>query len=54
LSARSEVAIALEAASVSAGGDKRRGARRSALLLGLVALAMYAGFIVLSVYRSHG
>jgi len=54
LSARSETAIATESANVSAGGDQRRGARRTALLLGLVALAMYAGFIVLTVYRSHG
>jgi uncharacterized membrane protein (DUF485 family) len=54
LSARSEAAIALEAASVSAGGEQRRGARRAALLLGLVALAMYAGFIVLTVYRAQG
>ena len=34
--------------------EQRRGARRTAMILGLVALAMYAGFIWLSVYRSHG
>jgi uncharacterized membrane protein (DUF485 family) len=39
---------------MSGTGDQRRGARRAALLLGLVALAMYAGFIVLTVYRAHG
>jgi hypothetical protein len=34
--------------------EQRRGARRTAIILGLVALAMYAGFIWMSVHRSHG
>ena len=34
--------------------EQRSGARRTAIILGLVALAMYVGFICLSVYRSHG
>jgi uncharacterized membrane protein (DUF485 family) len=34
--------------------QQRRGARRLAFLLALVALAFYVGFIILSVRRSHG
>jgi cell division septal protein FtsQ len=34
--------------------DQRRRARRNAFLLLLVALAVYAGFIWMSVHRAHG
>jgi hypothetical protein len=33
--------------------ERRVKARRTAILLGLVALAFYAGFIVMSVSKSH-
>jgi uncharacterized membrane protein (DUF485 family) len=33
--------------------ERRTKARRTAILLGLVALAFYVGFIVMSVSRSH-
>jgi len=33
---------------------QRRRARRAAFALGLVALAFYIGFILMSVHRSHG
>jgi hypothetical protein len=33
---------------------RRRRARRTALGLGLIALAFYIGFIIMSVRRSHG
>jgi hypothetical protein len=34
--------------------QQRRAARRAALALFLLALAIYAGFIIMSVQRSHG
>jgi hypothetical protein len=34
--------------------QRRRGARRMAFVLLLVALAFYVGFIIMSVRRSHG
>jgi CHASE3 domain sensor protein len=34
--------------------QQRRAARRTALVLLLIALAIYVGFIVMSVRRSHG
>jgi hypothetical protein len=33
--------------------ERRRGVRRTALVLGLIALAFYIGFIMLGVYRSQ-
>jgi hypothetical protein len=33
--------------------DRRRSIRRTALVLGLIALAFYIGFIMLGVYRSQ-
>lgn len=33
--------------------DRRRGVRRTALVLGLIALAFYVGFILLGVYRAQ-
>lgn len=33
---------------------QQRRARRTAFVLSLVALAIYAGFIALTVHRSHG
>ena len=34
--------------------ERRRRVRRNALLLGLLALGFYVGFIVMSVSRAHG
>jgi cell division septal protein FtsQ len=34
--------------------QQRRSARRTALVLLLIALAIYVGFIIMSVRRSHG
>jgi cell division septal protein FtsQ len=34
--------------------EQRRRARRTAIVLGLAALALYAGFIWVSVSRAHG
>jgi hypothetical protein len=33
---------------------QRRAVRRSTLVLVLVALAIYAGFILMSIHRAHG
>lgn len=33
---------------------QQRRARRTAIVLSLIALAIYAGFIALTVHRSHG
>ena len=34
--------------------ERKRRAKRAAVLLGLVAAAFYVGFIVLTFFRSHG
>ena len=38
----------------SCGERQRRRARRAAIALMLLALAIYVGFILMSVHRSHG
>jgi hypothetical protein len=44
----------IDAPPMSEGeGERRRRARRNAIILGIVALAFYASFIVMSVMRAH-
>ncbi len=44
--------MSAEAPAVSDGAARRRGVRRTALLLGFVAAAFYVGFIVMMVWRA--
>ena len=40
--------------AMTASDAQRRRARRTAIALSLVAIAIYVGFIALTVHRSHG
>jgi uncharacterized membrane protein (DUF485 family) len=40
--------------TMTATDEQRRRARRTAIVLSLVAIAIYVGFIALTVHRSHG
>jgi hypothetical protein len=44
--------MTLETATVSDPSQRRRGVRRTAVLLGIVAAAFYVGFIVMMVWRA--
>lgn len=39
---------------MTATDEQRRRARRTTILLSLLAIAIYIGFIALTVHRSHG
>ncbi len=39
---------------MTATDEQRRRARRTTILLSLLAIAIYLGFIALTVHRSHG
>jgi hypothetical protein len=40
--------------NMTASDEQRRRARRTAIVLSLIAIAIYGGFIALTVHRSHG
>jgi uncharacterized membrane protein (DUF485 family) len=40
--------------TMTATDEQRRRARRTTIVLSLVAIAIYVGFIALTVHRSHG
>ena len=44
--------MAVNAPTVSDGGARRRGVRRTALLLGIIAAGFYVGFIAMMVWRA--
>ena len=44
--------MSAEAPTVSDGGKRRREVRRSALLLGIVAVVFYVGFMAMMIWRA--